>query len=322
MCLEEKKRDHHYVFQAYLKKWANSNEKIWCLRDGKPFEVSPRNIAFEKDFYRISSLNDKEIAFIRLFFSKRSDRFKKELEHFIELYTTFDRYEKIFKFLRATLPEDCPEADDIMEEMDEALDIARNNVLEDTYAQFEGESTPWINALSNKDTTFLDDNEQRQKYINFVCMQYYRTSRIKESTMLALKLTVEGYLSQFPKGTIKVEDIYQVVIWLVSAQCSDVLLKAPLTLLINKSNVPFITSDQPVINTKADYSDLSKEITELVFYYPISPQIAILLNDSVCGDKVELTTDDEVTAYNDLLFKASKKMIFSNVPDILEQYKK
>ena len=132
MCLEEKKRDHHYVFQAYLKKWANSNEKIWCLRDGKSFDVLPRNIAFEKDFYRISSLNDKEIEFIRLFFRKTSDSFKKELENFIKLYTTFDRNEKLFKVLRTMLPIDCSEADEAMEEIDSMLDIARNNILEMT----------------------------------------------------------------------------------------------------------------------------------------------------------------------------------------------
>lgn len=325
MCLEEKKRDHHYVFQAYLKKWANSNEKIWCLRDGKPFEVSPRNIAFEKDFYRISSLNDKEIEFIRLFFRKTSDSFKKELENFIKLYTTFDRNEKLFKVLRAMLPIDCSEADEAMEEIDSMLDIARNNILEDTYCLFEGESISWLTSLCNQDTSFFYNgkDDQRERFVNFVCMQYYRTAGIKENTMRVLKEAEEYFVNpQFPKGCIKADNLYLPMLWLISAQCSDVLLKAPLTLLINKSNVPFITSDQPVINTKADYSDLSKEITELVFYYPISPQIAILLNDSVCGDKVELSTDDEVTAYNDLLFKASKKMIFSNIPDILEQYKK
>ena len=48
----------------------------------------------------------------------------------------------------------------------------------------------------------------------------------------------------------------------------------------------------------------------------------LALNLITPGDKVELTTDDEVTEYNDLIFKASKKMIFSNVPDVLERYKK
>ena len=94
--LENKKRDQHYVFQAYLKNWVNTNGKLWCMRDGKVFDVKTSNIAFEKDFYRVNSLSNKDIEFIKLFFYKSSDAFKKEMDYFLKLYTTIDRDEKIF----------------------------------------------------------------------------------------------------------------------------------------------------------------------------------------------------------------------------------
>ena len=46
--------------------WTNSNKKLWCLREGKIFDVKTRTIAFEKDFYFIATLNDKEKEFIIL----------------------------------------------------------------------------------------------------------------------------------------------------------------------------------------------------------------------------------------------------------------
>ena len=76
-----KKRDHHYVFQAYLKHWTNEKDnKLWCLRDKDPFPVTPRNIAFEKDLYRVLPLNKKEIEFIKLFFSKYGSAFEKGVD--------------------------------------------------------------------------------------------------------------------------------------------------------------------------------------------------------------------------------------------------
>ena len=136
-----KKRDHHYVFQAYLKHWTNEKDnKLWCLRDKERFPVTPRNIAFEKDLYRVLPLNKKEIEFIKLFFSKYGSAFKKGVDDFLTLYTSLDTYEKGFTELRALFPKDCPEAEEVMADINDILDIARNNLTEDTFAEFEGEA--------------------------------------------------------------------------------------------------------------------------------------------------------------------------------------
>lgn len=318
-----KKRDHHYVFQAYLKRWADVNEKIWCIRDGKIFNVKTRNIAFEKDFYRISSLSDKEIEFINLFFREASDSFKKELRRFISLYTTFDQNERIFHTLCSFFPSDSPEIDSAKNEIYSILDVARNNIMEDTYAELEGEACVWLESLCDKNLDFFynSNDNQNEKFISFVCTQYFRTKRMKEITLNTLKQAEEYFINdQFPKGSIKADNLYQPMLWLISSRCADAILKAHLKLLINMTSLPFITSDQPVINTKADYTDLSKDSTELVFYYPVSPHVAILLNDSSTDISEEITDETNIREYNNLLSKASYNMLFSNNEDVLKEY--
>lgn len=319
--LENKKRKHHYVFQAYLKKWVNSNEKLWCLREGKVFEVKTNNIAFEKDFYRVHRLSCKEIEFIKLFFSKYSLAFQKGVDDFIKLYTYLDIYEKTISGLRNLLPNDCPEADETMVENNKILDIARNNMTEDVLAEFEGEAVVWLNALCDNNISFIYNLEEREKFINFICMQYYRTLRIRNNALLVLKEAETCFVSeQFPEGSLKSENLIFPMLWLISARCADALLKSPITIIVNKTATGFITSDQPVVNLMADYKDLKSEVSDLIFYYPISPNIAVLVNDHSGKTRIELKTDEEVEKYNDAIKSASNKMIFSNSYTILEKY--
>ena len=321
--MKQKKRDQHYVFQAYLNKWTGENKKLWCLRDKEIFEVKPKNIAFEKDFYRISSLSDKEIEFLKLFFRKTGDGFKKEMDHFIELYTTFDENERFFNFVRTLLPAECPEADSAMDDIDSMLDIARNNILEDTYAEFEGEAVVWLNSLceENLDFFYNPTDNQKERFISFICIQYSKTKRMKDSIISVLKEAEEYFVNEsFPKGSIRANNLWLPMLWLLSAQFADALLQAQLTLLINSTEIPFVTSDQPVINTKADYADLSQQPTELVFYYPISPRIAILLNNNSEETRKVLSCELKVQEYNDLIAKASYKMLFASKSTALEGY--
>lgn len=50
--------------------------------------------------------------------------------------------------------------------------------------------------------------------------------------------------------------------WYIATVCTYYLWKknAYLTILVNKTDLPFITLDQPVINLKADYQNLGQNI--------------------------------------------------------------
>ena len=293
--LENKKRDQHYVFQAYLKNWVNTNGKLWCMREGKVFYVKTSNIAFEKDFYRVNSLSNNDIEFIKLFFYKSSDAFKKEMDYFLKLYTTIDKDEKIFELIFKLCTKDIPEISETIDDINKMIDIARNNIMEEVYCDFEGEACDWLKNLCKEDIDFLYTSSKEEKEKFFVN-------------------------KEFPQGSIKAENLYQPMLWLLSAKCSDKILNAHITLIINKTDVPFITSDQPVINLKADYKDFSNQPDELVFYYPISPRVAVKINDDLCVKKIELTNSSDIYEYNDLINRAAYKMIFSKDKSVISKY--
>jgi dethiobiotin synthetase len=94
-------------------------------------------------------------------------------------------------------------------------------------------------------------------------------------------------------------------------------------LILNRSKVPFITGDQPVINT-FNRSKYSKELVEkLEFYYPVSPNIAILITDRqeyIDIDSLYLDESDMIHKYNSLIIEASHEQIYSNSEEILKDY--
>ena len=60
--------------------------------------------------------------------------------------------------------------------------------------------------------------------------------------------------------------------------------KFKIFLLDNKTSIPFITGDQPVLNTYAAKTFGSEIPDKTEFYYPLSPTIAILISKkNGCG---------------------------------------
>lgn len=58
--MENVKKKHHFVFQAYLSKWKENNA-VWVLRDKKKlFPTGTEAIAFKNSFYTINGLNSDE----------------------------------------------------------------------------------------------------------------------------------------------------------------------------------------------------------------------------------------------------------------------
>lgn len=75
-----------------------------------------------------------------------------------------------------------------------------------------------------------------------------------------------------------------------------------------------------MVNLKADYQNLSSTTKELVFYYPISPNIAIAINDENSEDKIDLS-EQQVDEYNRIIVNASYQNILANDIAVLKRYK-
>lgn len=309
-----KKRGQHYVFQEYLRSWS-VNGKIWCKYPGKdPFCTNTNKVAKVRDFYRLEPLNEDEKTFLYSIFhgSEYIDEFQKYLE---TIYMPLSVQQNIKNYIEQYTHQIPQEIHDALSEIDKITDIAQNNIIEDSHSFIEGKFIRWINALKSKNSNFYDIMPQKDKcdFLFSLCMQYFRTKANKKRFVNWIKLLIENPIWNLNPDKINLEKLVNPIAWYMSRITSIFLYEnnAHLTLLINETSIPLITSDQPIINIKADYKNLHKYVTDLVFYYPISPQIAITINDDNLFDIKQLN-DNDVNKYNQAIYNASSEFIFSN----------
>lgn len=337
----QKKHKQHYVFQAYLASWLD-NKQMWCCRNNKLFQTGTQNVAQERDFYRVLPVNIDELKFISMIMKKlMPENMFEERRKFIETYLQPIEWEKQINTCEELMQKNNSEEfnTEIREELEhlkKGIDICQNNVMEDYLSEIEGQFIPWIELLKNANLDFYehhDDGKMKAQgyyddarfyFLYFLSIQYFRTKAMKERWITNCKPILENPILDtlgISKENIRLENLSPLFMWTFQDACAVNLRKtnAHLTLLINKTDTPFITSDQPVINLKANYSDLGSQLTELIFYYPISPNIAITVNDDNKKNKKDVL-QEEVEEYNLSMVKASYQYIFGNKKEFIEKY--
>jgi hypothetical protein len=303
----DKKRRQHYVWRHYLKPWT-FGEQIWCLRENRTFTNGLMGIGNSSYFYKINELTEKDIDLIQKLWVNDAPPILKELyKNWIILFSAIHTVKRI------------SEKNGAYEKMKEGLDLAIINFEEDMHAHIEGGAIPYIEKLINNDVGFLKDENGYFEFIYFLCVQYFRTKKRKE-TFLELQEEFKSF------------DL--VKIWNV---CSHIMATAlafgmirekedfTCVMLKNNSTTEFITGDQPVINTFAKLDEKEKlEHEELELYYPITPKSALIISRKPEYKGIEEVEVDEVfaTQLNDMIFLNSYDQIYSNNELSLLKYKK
>ena len=91
-------------------------------------------------------------------------------------------------------------------------------------------------------------------------------------------------------------------------------------LLENKSKVPFITGDQPIINTYAVGLELEDNLEDLEFYYPLTPAIALLFTDDINyqDETIVPADEDDVIKFNTYIYEQSGRQVYASQREVLE----
>lgn len=92
MNMSNIKNKQHYVFQAYLRKWSDNNEKVWVCnkKEKRIFLAGTNDILNKRRLYEIQNLNNDEKAFFELVMTsfKLNDAVKSEMRNHIDAYLT------------------------------------------------------------------------------------------------------------------------------------------------------------------------------------------------------------------------------------------
>ena len=330
------KHKHHYVFQAYLESWSN-NKQIWCCRKDKVFLSNLTNVAQERDFYRIKELNSEEEKFIYFFLYNQAPKTKEAVMKHIQLLRKQIKWKVFSDVLIDTINNSyndnqlSRELNDSFENLRRIVDSGVNDLVEDIYSEDEGKAIVYLKQIMNENLDFFykpvpDESflNSKQRFIQFVCVQHFRTKSARIRWEKGMKESYDkeilGHLG-IDYAKLRPDHISYYVFWYIENHVADILYyeNAHLTLIVNNTSEPFITSDQPVINLKANYKSINNAPTELIFYYPISPKYAILLNDNNTEKRI-IATEKDIEYYNSKIMNSSYENIFSNNKSLFEKY--
>lgn len=263
-------------------------------------------VAQKRDFYRLKELNPYDVEFIK---KLAIDPLPKDLQQIsislINQFTLFFRFKKDIK------------AKGINNQyLDKEIDVVINNLEEAIHGNIETSAIKYLDSILKEDIGFYFADEDCMGFIYYLCVQYMRTNKLKSSMVINLS----KYKS------IDMHKIWNVLshIFAINMGWNLYIRKDSfkMVLLKNESSKQFITGDQPVINTYATGNSYQKQIDNLEFYYPVSPELAILITekDNYKDKTLLLLNDEEVEAYNDHILKNSYEQIYASSKLILEHY--
>ena len=300
LVVNKKKKQQHYVWRYYLKPWTES-DLIWCRRDNKIYNPNIMGVAQERYFYKIKSLSSSDVDFLKKIIEISQPSLKKVNENWINGFKLISDIEEIYSG-----------KGNVDECISKEIDIVIHNLEEDLHAGIEETGKKYLNLIYNQSIDFFSTEDGRQEFLFFICSQYMRTKNLQNR-----------FISEFDNSEgINSEAVWPVLRNILSTNLSLTISsdeRFKIIVLENETKTPFITGDQPVVNTffNKNDDDLSQG---LEFYYPIGPNVAILVyreGFSIFNGRKSLGLR-EVEYYNSLVKESSHNQIFGLTRECIE----
>lgn len=268
--LQAKKR-HHHVWAAYLTRWGRGTKNVfYTTKTGKLAHDSVRAIVVDDYFYKVTTLTSKHVEVIKSFSLKSPDHLHQQHMSYLSDFLLIQQAESIY----------C-KSDIRSQEAELHLHAIKCNALENLHASHEKEALPVLTALADEQADVLQDKQHMIEFMMFLGHQISRTKTFRDSVIKAL--------SRRNSMEIEIADAMVHAWWFLSYMFGMNIgfslyagrHNARHALLVNDTRVPFITSDQPVVNVHSCVSETEFSTPEHAdLYYPISPRIAYIICDS------------------------------------------
>lgn len=302
------KKKQHYVWKKYLMSWTKKKQIFASFKSSsKIIKTNIEGVAQERFFYALEEFTKEEEDILKELIKVWSNDIV--LPFIMQFYDMITSYSKIN---REIINKDLSYINTA--EMDKDLASLKSNTLEDIHTSLEKLGEKLIEIREVEDLAFLDNEQELLNTMIYVSFQYLRTKNMREvlkPIIINRPYLSDKYLNFFPF-------IYAPGI----ANSLTYGKKTKFIFLDNKTKIDFITTDQPIINAKKHIIDDNGNVSQLDFYYPITPKIAIIIHYQQQQEKRKyiLIEEDMVNYYNDLMIKNAKEFIFSKTEEQLKTY--
>ena len=266
------KKRQHYVWKYYLKAWTK-NDQLFCKHNNQVFLSALTNVGQKGFFYESITLSAREHDYIRKFFKNAHPTAEKNLTGLLNLYLITSK----------------------------ADEYTRKCGIEDFHAIVETKAIEILKMLYNLDLSFFEKDDYRNNFSFFVGCQYTRTKKMRDN-LIKLPLNISSDISKE-----KIAKVYS--LFFADIIGSWISSRSKIKLIVNDSDkCSFITTDQPIINVKANVG-YSVPVQQFELYYPISPKVALYLSES--NEGVERVSENIVQEFNRLIFKHSSDQVYA-----------
>lgn len=268
--LQAKKR-HHYVWANYLARWGNGTKNVfYTTKSGKIANDGVRAIGADEYFYKTTTLETKHVEVIQGFSRQCPDHLQQQHMSYLGDYLLVQQTEAIYR--KSGIQN---------QEVELHIHAMKCNLVENLHTAHENMALPVLAALAEERLDVLQDKKCMIEFMAFFGHQITRTKSFRD-----------GYLRvQLRRDTreIEVADAITHAWWFISYMLGMNLGlslfkwrgQTRQALLINDTAMPFITSDQPIVNVHSCVSETEFAPPKHAdFYYPISPRVAYTICDS------------------------------------------
>lgn len=331
----------HYVQRAYLCEWTSDRTDEGFLfahrkSENKTFPAGLMGIGQEAYFYEMKRLSEVELVYCILCGKSNVDLIMQNKPYFYlemnqAIWKLEDKISNISKQKKKDLIK--KEINDIQKQMGENIQTV-----------LEGKNIIYTRSIINGDCSFYYDEDKRIEFFFYLAVQYTRTKKIRESLINIFKETgkyihkLEANIppvAEFAKKhdiDINIElaqvqiknhelnfNLEKTMVYNSLASANELAYgiiaanKMSLTVLQVPCGFKFITGDQPIINLKLHETDAKGNILDMEFYYPLSPNVAILLKkDKEFTVYNKILSPDEVSYYNKFIYDNSYDQVYAS----------
>lgn len=307
---------HHHVWDSYIRRWSDNKRDVWHTTNaGNVAHGSAKGLAREDNFYQIQPLMKAHVDAIKGMSELSPKPLQKQHMSYLKDFLKRQHIENLY--IESGIKD---------EEAEQLLHATKCNMLEDLHSAHENEVNPIIAKLADRDLSVLDDFKNQCLFVQFFGHQISRTKTFKDSI-------IAGFARADSKTETQLAKTMEECWWFLSymlgmsmgADIFSTRKEDRHCLLINDTDTPFITSDQPVVNVHRALTDEVKppEDHQCDFYYPISPTVAFMVNksDRFPSGKVQVSVDI-VYEMNIKIAKKANVHLFSISKESLKPYKK
>ncbi len=277
---------------------------------------SVKGLAKETDFYKISLLKTEDIEFLKRWSSKSpkflQDIHMSQLDHFVNL-------SNVSNFIS--------QSDVDSKEQDVIAKAIRHNSLEDLHSIIEDSAVNVVSGLARGDSDSLKSKLNMVAFCSYLGHQISRTKSFKEKAMDIIKMDKE-IAKTYPVYSKLLEKNWWFISFMFGVNIGASLYESRArdnhVFISNNTGLPFVTSDNPIINVHSSLEGLSpgEAPTSADFYIPLSPKHAYMINNSSSYNHLSDSIDrDMVNKLNGLIYKKSYKTVFCSSDVVLKELK-